>query len=117
VTRNGKRLGLLRLDEQGAWLARKGRLHGFSLPQTASFDMPDRSPERVDVWISQGQMLRARQHSGNGIQVYSVLYDGLLTVSDPDAFQDALRTGIGHGKALGLGLLSVVPVDVFHPEK
>jgi CRISPR system Cascade subunit CasE len=107
VTRNGKRLGLLRLEEQEAWIARKGCRHGFSLPQLTSFDLADVSPERVDVRISQEQMLRGRQHSGNGISIYSVLYDGMLMVSDPNAFRDGLRTGIGHGKALGLGLLSL----------
>jgi CRISPR system Cascade subunit CasE len=63
----------------------------------------------VDVRISQEQMLRGNQHSGNGIRVFSVLYDGFLTVTDPGRFGEALRTGIGHGKAMGLGLLSAVP--------
>lgn len=107
VTRNGKRLGLFRLDEQEAWIARKGCRHGFSLPQLASFDLSEQTTKRIDVRISQEQMLRGRQHSGNSIQIFSVLYDGILMVNEPNAFRDALRTGIGHGKALGLGLLSV----------
>ena len=65
--------------------------------------------ERIDVRISQEQMLRARQHAGNGIRIYSVLYDGVLTVTEPDTFRTALKSGIGHGKVMGLGLLSVVP--------
>jgi len=39
-----------------------------------------------------------------------VLYDGILTVAETDKFRDALQTGIGHGKVMGLGLLSVVPI-------
>lgn len=39
-----------------------------------------------------------------------MLYDGILTVTEPDKFRDALQTGIGHGKVMGLGLLSVVPI-------
>ena len=39
-----------------------------------------------------------------------MLYDGILTVIDPDKFMNALQTGIGHGKVMGLGLLSVVPI-------
>lgn len=110
ANKNGKRLGLLRREEQEAWIARKGEQHGFSLPQPASFDFAGSSPERVDVWISQELMLRGRQHSGNGIRIYSVLYDGMLAVTDPDKFRDALQSGIGHGKVMGLGLLSVAPM-------
>ncbi len=110
VTRNGKRLGLMRLAEQETWIARKGQRHGFSLPRLASFNPSETSQERVDVRVSQEQILRGKQHSGNGIRVYSVLYDGILTLTDPDIFRDALKTGIGHGKVMGLGLLSVVPI-------
>lgn len=109
VCRNGKRLGLLRQEEQETWLARKGELHGFTLPQLAAFDFSELSLERIDVRISQEQMLGGRQHSGNGIRIYSVLYDGILTVTEPEKFRDVLQTGIGHGKVMGLGLLSVVP--------
>lgn len=110
VTHNGKRLGLLRTDEQEAWLERKGKQHGFSLPQLASFDFSEASQKRIDVRISQEQMLRGKQHTGNGIRIYSVLYDGILIVTESDNFRAALKTGIGHGKVMGLGLLSVVPM-------
>lgn len=110
VTRNGKRLGLMRLAEQEVWIERKAQRHGFSLPRLASSNPSETSQERVDVRISQEQILRGKQHAGNGIRVYSVLYDGILRVTDPDIFWNALKTGIGHGKVMGLGLLSVVPI-------
>lgn len=110
VTHDGKRLGLLHLEEQEKWVKRKGERHGFSLPQLASFDLSDPPQERVDVRVSQEQMLRGSRHSGSAIRVFSVLYDGVLVVSEPDSFRDGLRTGIGHGKAMGLGLLSVAPL-------
>ena len=106
VTRNHKRLGLFRLMDQEAWVARKGGLHGFVLPPLAPSDSPE---PRYDVGVSQEQMLRGKQHAGNGIRVYAVLFDGLLTLTDPEKFRIALQTGIGHGKAMGLGLLSVAP--------
>lgn len=109
VTRNHKRLGLLRLLDQEAWVARKGELHGFLVPRLAP-SRPTESPEvRFDVRVSQEQMLRGNQHAGNGIRVYAVLFDGLLTVTDPEKFRSALHSGIGHGKVMGLGLLSVAP--------
>ena len=110
VTRNGKRLGLLRLEEQEKWIERKGKMHGFLLPQLASYYFPETSRKRVDVRISQEQMLRGKQHSGNAIRIFSVLYDGILIVTDPDGFRNVLQGGIGHGKAMGLGLLSVAPI-------
>jgi CRISPR system Cascade subunit CasE len=110
VTRNGKRLGLLRPEEQEAWIARQGQQHGFSLPQMPSFYLSESSQQRVNVRVSQEQMLRGSQHSGNTVRVFSVLYDGILTVTDADRFREALQTGIGHGKAMGLGLLSVAPI-------
>jgi CRISPR system Cascade subunit CasE len=110
VTRNGKRQGLLKLEDQEAWIARKGQQHGFSLPQFIAFDLSESSQERMDVRISQEQILRGNQHSGNGIRIFSVLYDGIFTVTEPDKFRDVLQTGIGHGKAMGLGLLSVAPI-------
>ena len=110
TTRNGKRLGLLRLDEQEKWVERKAQRHGFSLPRLTSFDLSEESQERVDVRISQEQMIRGKRHSDNDIRIYAVLYDGILAVTDPDVFRVALQTGIGHGKVMGLGLLSVAPI-------
>lgn len=124
VTRNGKRQGLLRSAEQEAWIARKGQQHGFSLPRLASFDLSESAQERVDVRISQEQMLRSSRNDGVEIRIYSVLYDGVLMVTAPSSFRTTLlggvinqdskekevTMGIGHGRVLGLGLLSVAPI-------
>jgi CRISPR-associated endonuclease Cas3-HD len=110
VTRNGKRLGLFQLEEQEKWLVRKGFQHGFSLPQLASFAPDENDKKRIDIRISQGQMLKGNRHAGTSVRIFSVLYDGTLTVVDPDKFRNVLQSGIGHGKVLGLGLLSVMPI-------
>ena len=110
VTRNGKRLGLLRVEEQETWIEHKGLQHGFSLPFLLPLDYLETPKKRVDVRISQEQILRGKQHSGNAIRIFSVLYDGILIVTESNKFMDALQTGIGHGKVMGLGLLSVMPI-------
>jgi CRISPR system Cascade subunit CasE len=110
VTRNGKRLGLLKLEDQEAWLERKGESHGFSLPKVQSFDFSEMSISRIDVSASHAEMLRDKQRSDDSICIFSILFDGFLTVSEPDRFKKALQKGIGHGKVMGLGLLSVAPI-------
>lgn len=109
VTRNGKRLGLLRLEDQQTWVERKGLQHGFGLPHFVPSHPSESSKDQINVRISGEHMLRCTQHSGNSIRILSVLYEGILEITDPDKFRNALVTGIGHGKAMGLGLLSVVP--------
>lgn len=111
VTRGGKRLGLMKLAEQERWLQRKGIQHGFALPTMAAFNFVQPERVRPDVRITHEQMLTGRQHSGNVVQVYSVLYEGRLIVTDPARFKEALVAGIGHGKVMGLGLLSIVPIS------
>lgn len=110
VTRNGKRQGLLQLVEQEQWMKRKGLLHGFVLPEFPVFNLSEDGEARIDIQVSQDRMLSGLQHQGNKIRIFSVLYDGVMTVTDASAFVKVLQTGVGHGKALGLGLLSVAPI-------
>jgi CRISPR system Cascade subunit CasE len=111
ITKEGKRLGLMRLDAQEAWILRKGRdQHGFDLPTFTGFDLNEAAPPRVEVRVSQEQMLRGRPRSGHEIRIFSVLYEGILIVREPVRFRQTIQGGIGHGKTLGLGMLSVVPL-------
>jgi len=111
ATQGGKRIGLLKLEDQERWIERKGsEQHGFAITPLAPFDFADPAETRVDVRVSQEQWLQGRQASGNLIQVFSVLYDGTLAITDPGKFREAIAHGIGRGKAMGLGLLSVAPI-------
>ncbi len=94
VTREGKRRGLRNGEEQLAWLRRQGERHGFSV---------------LGCMVSSPGLLRARQERPDGhvILVQVVTYDGHLRVDDPAHVRAAIATGLGHAKALGLGLLSV----------
>ncbi|MGC8880509.1 MAG: type I-E CRISPR-associated protein Cas6/Cse3/CasE [Anaerolineae bacterium] len=96
VKRDGKRCGLYREEEQRAWLERKAAQNGFSV---------------LGVLVQRegivgGRICRAPEEV-HPLRLLAVRFDGLLRVDDPERFQDALRQGIGSGKGLGFGLLSL----------
>jgi len=93
LTLNGKRYGLVKEDEQLDWLARQGAKHGFGLCACLRL-----GNERIQV----------RQGStGHRITLQSVLFEGALEVQDTTNLRIVVRQGLGHGKALGLGLVSL----------
>lgn len=93
--KDGPRVGLLREEEQMAWLERKGEQHGFRLlvARSAHLDQPD-------GWKQDG----AKKHC---LQYQAVRFDGQLVVTDANLFTTALYKGIGSGKSMGFGLLSL----------
>jgi CRISPR system Cascade subunit CasE len=96
VTRDGKRHALHGDDERLAWLQRQGSRHGFVTLNAA---------------CSGRERLRVRQPGpGRVITLEAVLFDGVLRCTDPGLLRAALVCGIGPGKALGLGMLSVAPM-------
>jgi CRISPR system Cascade subunit CasE len=50
-----------------------------------------------------------RENQKFDLQYVSVLFDGVLQVIDPAQMLEALRKGIGSGKGMGFGLLSLAP--------
>lgn len=109
VCRNGKRMGLMQYDDQLKWIVSKGLSHGYKLPELRSFATDE--IEQYDVLISQEQMLRGKKRTGNDIRIYSVQFDGILTVTDAEKFRSAVYSGIGHGKTMGLGLFSLACIE------
>lgn len=97
VTRDGKRLGLMREDEQLGWLARQGERNGFTV---------------LGCIRSANELLRIRQgKTGNRITVQTALFEGVLEAADAQHLRSALLNGLGHAKSLGLGLLSLARVS------
>jgi CRISPR system Cascade subunit CasE len=91
VTRAGKRLGLIGEDAQLAWLQRQGLRLGFEL---------------ATALVSGSDMVHGRKGSAR-ISLRRVVFEGVLQVTEPSALAQAVAQGIGHGKALGCGLLSL----------
>lgn len=90
-----RRVGITDEIEQLAWLARKGEAAGFS---------------PLEVQVRQDGLLKDTQTSGpqpRMLALLSVQFDGILQVTDPERLRVALAEGIGSGKGLGFGLLSL----------
>lgn len=95
VKRNGKRWGLHGEQSQLDWLDRQGTRLGFAV---------------TGADVSQRERIRSPQsRSGTLITIDSVQFDGQLRVVDAVMLRAALLTGIGPGKGLGLGMLSLAP--------
>ncbi len=93
VSRAGKRLGLYREEEQRRWIEER---------------LKDRGAELLSVLISQREKRRFTKN-GQTVTLAVARFDGVLRVTDPERLRQAIANGIGHGKAFGLGLLSVAP--------
>lgn len=94
VKRDGKRRSLTTPEEQVQWLQRQGERHGF---EASIGHLEDEGTRRFRKGETQAALC-------------SVLYEGRLRVCEATAFAAALCGGVGHGKSLGLGLLSLAPL-------
>jgi len=96
VKREGKRLGHYRMEDQIAWFNRKAGSHGFTVEHVLV------APERA----IEGKKGPA------AMKFSSALFEGVIRVTDPVKFREAIETGIGSAKGFGFGLLSVAPAKV-----
>jgi CRISPR system Cascade subunit CasE len=107
-TKNGRRIALLRVDDQVAWLLHKGEQGGFRIPGEWVEQDGRKAPNfRVDV-VPEGWVRCGKEGHADG-RFYAVRFDGVLEVTDPDQFAQTLADGIGSAKGFGFGLLSLAP--------
>jgi CRISPR system Cascade subunit CasE len=95
--KHGRREGLLREEDQLAWLKRKLESAGALL---------------LSARLIHDEFVHAVLHRGeltHKMSILSVQFDGLLQVKDPERLLACIRSGIGSGKGLGFGLLSLAP--------
>ncbi|MCE5257557.1 MAG: type I-E CRISPR-associated protein Cas6/Cse3/CasE [Chloroflexi bacterium] len=94
VKRAGKRLGLLREQDQRAWLERKLNAVGA---------------EALDYIVIPKGFQLAYKSDKEKQKHLAVLYEGVLRTLDPELLTAALEQGIGAAKGFGFGLLSLAP--------
>lgn len=96
---NGKREGVLKAEDQTTWLQRKGEIGGFEIIDVNA----------MDEGFSRDSLTDSVQVK-HAVTMLSVRFDGILRVTDADAFRETLISGIGSAKGFGFGLLSIAPV-------
>ncbi|MEN4041481.1 MAG: type I-E CRISPR-associated protein Cas6/Cse3/CasE [Anaerolineaceae bacterium] len=94
--KQGYRVGLYREEDQLKWLERKVELAGAIL-LTVQVSKDERAKGKLFLEAQDDKRMR----------FVSVQFDGILQVKDPARLREAVETGIGSGKAMGFGLLSL----------
>jgi CRISPR system Cascade subunit CasE len=99
VTKNGKRTPLRRLEDQLAWMNRQAVIH--------------LGVEVVQMGITGAGEIRSHARRGGGAPLVATAaqFEGVVRVADPDQLAAGIRTGIGHTRLLGLGLVSIARVQ------
>lgn len=103
----GKRVALLREEEQIAWLARKAAACGFALPLLGRRE--DGEPVYAVEVRDRGEVVGRKPGANGRIVHHCVDFEGRLRVTDVAALLKALEEGIGPAKGFGFGLLSLAP--------
>ncbi len=98
-TKNGKRLALLKIEEQKSWLERKA--------SDAGFRVIAEPPVEIDRALANAFVIRGRRVQGTHM---GVRYRGVLEVENRERFRQAFRQGIGSAKAFGFGMLVLQPL-------
>ena len=84
---------------QEEWLLSRAEKHGFKL-----------TPENLQVLQSDWKIFgKGKEQNKNRVCIKGVTYEGILQVSDAELFKKLLVSGIGRGKAYGMGLLTIIP--------
>lgn len=97
-----QRFGYLREPEQVRWLTSRAERHGFAVATQRDGGPNLRLHRRQTQSFKRGMAT---------VTLATVTYDGILQITDADAFRRTLVTGIGHAKAYGCGLLTLAPAQ------
>lgn len=87
----GKVVGHITVEQQEGWLLAKSSKNGFKV---------------VDFRLVQRDIKRFRRKN-RGVTLAVAEYEGVLQITDLEAFKSMLVNGLGRGKAYGCGLLTL----------
>ena len=109
-----KRLAHVTHEQQCDWLLKRAESLGFSLEQGDAYTASDGSLYHThpsfevvsDTWkiFQKGNSQTAK------VTLRQTTFEGVLTVSKVDLFKEKLTQGIGHGKAYGCGLMTIIRI-------
>lgn len=84
-------------SEQKNWLIKCGVNNGFSV-QEHEFDVVE------SLWK---RFIKDKHENKKEVILYTAVYEGILTITDPLRFANTLSKGVGRGKAYGCGMLTI----------
>lgn len=96
----GKIQGHVTVAQQTQWLIDRAEKHGFHVLESVS------GPQIV---ISQRQKQRFMR-KGATVSLSTAVFDGVLEITDVEAFRKTLCFGVGRAKGFGCGLLTIAPL-------
>ncbi len=89
----GKRVGIIKEEEQYNWLKRKSESGGFKIQHA--------------VITKREKFLAKENKDSKSMTFYGVEFEGVIQIVDSLKFDNAIKTGIGSGKAFGFGFLTI----------
>lgn len=112
ISRPGQKQGRvvphITVDQQRNWLIERAAASGFELVQQEVVDEPEAPVSRAfDIVARDWPVLHHKQE--RSVRLSRVTFEGLLRVTDVEAFKTTLTQGLGREKAFGMGLMTVIP--------
>lgn len=93
--------GCVTMAQQIEWLLSRAEKHGFAVAC---------SGENLPLLTVSQRHTEKYERKGKRVTISTAMYDGVLTVNNPDLLRHTLCFGMGRAKGFGCGLLTISPV-------
>lgn len=87
--------------QQRAWLMDRAEAHGFRIAQTE---------EGFEQLVVSHRRRERFKRQDNVVTLTTAQYDGILEVTDAEAFRRTLGFGLGRARGFGCGLMTIAPL-------